>query len=162
MTIVGIGEGNAAKAGVLSGQVDAIMATTADVIDYQIAETGRLEILKDWRTIPHSSQAVIGRQRWVDANLVAAKGFARAVLKAKQLIQKDPAEVQKIIKQLFTARRDAYVKAYADEVPKLLFAGCKISPQGYIRMNEILRTLGPELKPIDQSKIDLTDKLLGR
>jgi NitT/TauT family transport system substrate-binding protein len=161
-TIVGIGDGNTAKAGLLSGQVDAIMATTADVLDYQLAETGKFEILKDWRTIPHSGQAVIGRQRWVDANPAAAKGVARAVLKAEQLIQKDPAEVQKIIKQLFPSRSDAYVKAYADEVPKLLSADGKISPQGYIRMNEILRTLEPELKPIDQSKVDLTDTLLGR
>jgi NitT/TauT family transport system substrate-binding protein len=161
-TIVGIGDGNTAKAGLLSGQVDAIMATTADVLDYQLAETGKFEILKDWRTIPHSGQAVIGRQRWVDANPAAAKGVARAVLKAEQLIQKDPAEVQKIIKQLFPNRSDAYVKAYADEVPKLLSSDGKISPQGYIRMNEILRTLEPELKPIDQSKVDLTNTLLGR
>jgi NitT/TauT family transport system substrate-binding protein len=162
VTIVGIGDGNTAKAGLLSGQVDAIMATTADVLDYQIAEAGKFEILKDWRTIPHSGQAVIGRQRWVDANPAAAKGLARAVLKAEQLIQKDPAEVQKIIKQLFPNRSDVYVKAYADEVPKLLSSDGRISPQGYIRMNEILRTLEPDLKAIDQSKVDLTNTLLGR
>jgi NitT/TauT family transport system substrate-binding protein len=162
VTIVGIGDGNTAKAGLLSGQVDAIMATTADVLDYQLAETGKYEILKDWRTIPHSGQAVVGRQRWVDANPAAAKGVARAVLKAEQLIQTDPAEVKKIIKELFPSRSDAYAKAFADQVPKLLSADGKISPQGYVRMTEILRTLQPELKPVDQSKLDLTNTLLGR
>ena len=162
VTIVGIGDGNTAKAGLLSGQVDAIMASTADVLDYQIAETGKYEILKDWRTTPHSGQAVIGRQRWVDANPQAAKGFARAILKSEQLIQTDPAEVRKIIKQLFPDRSDAYVKAYADAVPHLLSADGRISPQGYLKMNEILRLLEPDLKPIALSNLDLTDKLLGR
>jgi NitT/TauT family transport system substrate-binding protein len=162
VTIVGIGDGNTAKAGLLSGQVDAIMASTADVLDYQIAEKGRYDLLKDWRTIPHSGQAVIGRQRWVDANPAAARGVAKAVLKAEQLIQADPAEVRKIIRQLFPERSPAYVNAYADAVPRLLSADGRISSQGYVLMNDILRTLEPELKAIDQSKVDLTDKLLDR
>lgn len=164
VTIVGIGDGNTAKAGLISGQVDAVMASTPDVLDYQVNDhdPGKYEILYDWRTIPHSGQAVIGLQRWVDANPEAAKGVARAVLQAEQLIQKDPVEVRKIIKQQFPDRSDAYVNAYAEIVPRLISQDGRISHQGFLKMTEILQVVEPDLKPIAQSKVDLTDKLLGR
>jgi NitT/TauT family transport system substrate-binding protein len=162
VTIVGIGDGNTAKAGLQSGQVDAMMSTSSDLLDYNLNSPGKYEVLYDWRKIPHSGQAVIARQRWVDANPQAARGVARAVLKAEQDIQTDPAEVKKIIKQQFPDRSDAFVDAYAQLAPQLLSMDGKISHDGFLKMTEILREVEPGLKPVEQSKVDLTDSMLGR
>ncbi len=162
VTIIGIGDDNTATAGLQSGQIDAMMTTTANIIDYGLNYPGKFEVLYDWRTIPHSGQAVIGHQRWIDANPEAARGVARAVLKAEQTIQTDLPEVQKIVKQQFPSRSDAFVQQYAQAAQRLLSKDGRISHEGYLKMTEILQSLEPGLKPIDQSKVDLTDTLLGR
>jgi NitT/TauT family transport system substrate-binding protein len=70
--------------------------------------------------------------------------------------------VKKIIKQQFPERSDAFAAQYAAAAQKLLSPDGRISHDGYLKMTEILRSVEPELKPIDQSKVDLTDTLLGR
>ncbi|WP_240648213.1 ABC transporter substrate-binding protein [Pararobbsia silviterrae] len=162
VTIVSVGDGNTAKAALLSGRVDAVMASTPDVLDYQINDPGKTEILYDWRKIPHSGQAVIGLQKWITAHPDAARGVARAVLKAEQTVQTDPDEVRKIIRKQFPNQTDAYIDAYAKIVPDLLSKDGRISKGGYLKMVEIMQTIEPSAKPIDQSQVDLTDQLLGR
>ncbi|WP_157792868.1 ABC transporter substrate-binding protein [Bordetella genomosp. 8] len=161
VTIVGIGSGNTARAALESGQVDAVMAATPDLLGYQIDAPGKFEVLYDWRRTEHSGQAVIGLQKWVDAHPEAARGVARAVLKAEQLIQRDPAAVARIVRQQYPDRGDAFIQAMTAVVPKLISPDGRVSDQGYAKMTEILRSTEPELKPVDKSTIDLTDRLLG-
>ncbi|SDV50802.1 ABC transporter substrate-binding protein [Chitinasiproducens palmae] len=162
VTIIGIGDDNAATAGLQSGQIDALITTTSSLIQYGIEQPGKLQVLYDWRSIPHSGQAVIGRQRWIDSHPEAARGVARAVLKAEQTIQTDPEAVKKIIRQQFPGRSEAFVDQYAAAAKNLLSRDGRISHDGFLKMTEILRGVEPGLKPIDQAKVDLTDKLLGR
>lgn len=162
VTIVGIGTGNAARAGLESGQTDAAVVPTPDVLDYEINSPGKFKVIYDWRSIPHSGQAVIARKAWIDANLQAAKGIARAVLRAEQLIQTDPAVVEAAIREVFPDRNDAFVKAYAALVPKLLSPDGSISESGFDKMVEILQVVEPELKAIKKSDVDLTNQLLDR
>lgn len=161
VTIVGIGSGNTARAGLESGQVDAVMAATPDVLSYQVDAPGKFEILYDWRKTEHSGQAVIGLQKWVDAHPDAARGVARAVLKAEQLIQKDPAAVEKIVRQQYPNGSEAFIKAMTTVVPRLISPDGQVSAAGYTKMTEILRSVEPDLQPVDKSKVDLTNRLLG-
>jgi NitT/TauT family transport system substrate-binding protein len=162
VTIVGIGSGNTALAGLESGQVDAVMAATPDLLGYQIDAPGKFEVLYDWRKTEHSGQAVIGLQKWVDAHPDAARGVARAVLKAEQRIQTDPAAVEKIVRQQYPDRSDAFIKAMTAVVPRLISPDGHVSEQGYAKMTEMLRSTEPDLKPVDKKNVDLTDRLLGR
>lgn len=162
VNIIGVGSGNTAKAALVSGQIAAVSAPTPDVLNYLIDSPGKFELLYDWRTIPHSGQAVIGRQKWIDANPAAAQGVARAVLKAEQLVQKDPAAVEQVLRKQFPDRSDAYIQAYTKAVPGLLSPDGHVSEQGFLKMIEIVRVVEPDLNPIKQSDVDLTDKLLGR
>ncbi|MET4579437.1 ABC transporter substrate-binding protein [Ottowia thiooxydans] len=161
-TIIGTGGATAGRAGLDSGQVDALMTTTPDLINDEIESPGKYRILYDWRTIPHSGQAVIGKKEWVDKNPEVAKGVARAIYKAEQLIQNDPAATQRGVKKLFPERSDEFVKRFAAAAPKILSADGQISPPGFLKMIDILRSVEPDLKPIKQVDVDLTDKLLGR
>lgn len=161
VTIVGIGSGNTARAGLESGQVDAVMAATPDLLGYEIDAPGKFEVLYDWRKIEHSGQAVIGLQKWVDAHPEAARGVARAVLKAEQLIQRDPAAVAKIVRQQYPERSDAFIHAMVAVVPRLISPDGRVSEQGYAKMTEILRATEPELQPVDKRSVDLTDRLLA-
>jgi NitT/TauT family transport system substrate-binding protein len=162
VTIVGIGSGNTARAGLESGQIDAVMAATPDLLGYQIDAPGKFEVLYDWRKTEHSGQAVIGLQEWVDAHEDAARGVARAVLKAEQLIQKDTAAVEKIVRQQYPDSSDAFIKAMTAMVPKLISPNGHVSDQGYAKMTEIVRSTEPDLKLVDKTEVDITDKLLGR
>jgi NitT/TauT family transport system substrate-binding protein len=141
--------------------VDAVMAATPDVLSYQVDAPGKFEILYDWRKTEHSGQAVIGLQKWVDAHPDAARGVARAVLKAEQLIQTDPAAVEKIVRQQYPNGSEAFIKAMTTVVPRLISPDGQVSAAGYTKMTEILRSVEPDLQPVDKSKVDLTNRLLG-
>jgi len=133
-----------------------------NVIQYDLNYPDKFETLYDWRTIPHSGQAVVARQRRIDANPDAARGVARAVLRAEQRIRTDPSAVAKVAKRQFPDRGDAFGQQYAQAAQRLLSQDGHISHEGYSKMIEILQEGEPGLKPIDQSRIDLTDQLLGR
>ncbi|MGB3070659.1 MAG: ABC transporter substrate-binding protein [Ottowia sp.] len=161
-TIIGTGGATAGRAGLDSGQVDALMTTTPDIINDELESPGKYRILHDWRDIPHSGQAVVAKKDWIDKNPEVAKGVARAIYKAEQLIQTDPAATQRGVKKLFPERSDEFVKRLAAVAPKILSADGKISQPGFLKMTDILRSVEPDLKPIKQADVDLTDKLLGR
>lgn len=161
VTIVGIGSGNTARAALESGQVDAVMAATPDLLGYEVDAPGRFRVLYDWRRTEHSGQAVIGLRKWLDAHPDAARGVARAVLKAEKLIQRDPAAVARIVRQQYPDRSDAFVQAMTAAVPGLISPDGRVSVQGYAKMTEILRSTEPELNPVDQDHVDFSARLPG-
>ncbi|MBV7483417.1 ABC transporter substrate-binding protein [Bordetella sp. BOR01] len=161
-TIIGTGGGAAGRAGLDSGQVDAIMSTTPDFINDELESPGKYRILYDWRKIPHSGQAVVAKKDWIDDHPEAAKGIARAVLKAEQIIQTDPAAVERGVRTLFPERSDVFVKQFAAVAPNIISPDGRISESGFLKMVEILRSVEPDLEPIDQADVDLTNTLLER
>jgi NitT/TauT family transport system substrate-binding protein len=161
-TLLSAGGGAAARAGLDTGKFDAVMSTTPDLIEDELNFPGKYRILYDWRKIPTSGQAVVAKKAWIDAHPEAAKGIARAVLKAEQLIQTDPAVVQQAVRKLFPERSDAYAKQLAAALPALISPDGRISDAGFLKMTEILRTIEPELKPSKLSDLDLTNALLDR
>lgn len=155
-------DGTAGRAGLDSGNIDALMTATPDSINDGLQTPGKYRILYDWRAIPHSGQAVVAKKEWIDKNYAAAQGIARAILKAEQIIQTDPVATQHAIKKLFPERSDEFAKQFAAVAPKLFLGDGKISVPGIQKMTEIVRAIEPDLTPIKQPDVDLTDKLLGR
>jgi NitT/TauT family transport system substrate-binding protein len=153
--ILGTGQGTAGRAALESKQIAALVVPTPDVLDYQFTTPGRYKVLVDWRTIDHSGQAVIGRQRWADANPAVARGVVRAVTTAEQVIQNDPAASARVFKTIFPGRSDDYIKALTAEVAPRLSPDGRISQSGFLKMIEIMQIIEPGLKPVRQADVDL-------
>jgi len=157
--IIGTGSGTTARAALQSKQVTAVVVPTPDVLDYQFTLAGRYKVLVDWRNIDHSGQAVIGRQRWVDANPAVARGIVRAVTEAERVIQVDSITAEHVLKSMFPERSDDYIKALRAEVMPRLSPDGRVSPSGFLKMIEIMQVVEPGLKAIKQSDVDLQPAL---
>jgi NitT/TauT family transport system substrate-binding protein len=153
--ILGTGQGTAGRAALETKQIAALVVPTPDVLDYQFTTPGRYKVLVDWRTIDHSGQAVIGRQRWADANPAVARGVVRAVTMAEQVIQNDPSASARVFKTIFPGRSDDYIKALTAEVAPRLSPDGRISHSGFLKMIEIMQIIEPGLKPVRQADVDL-------
>ena len=159
VTIVGVGSGNTSKAALKAGQIDALMISTAEAINFELNEPESYQILVDWRKTPHTGQALVGRQKWVDQNPELARGVVRAVLKAEQTIQANPAAVEAVVRKQYPDANDAFILAYSKAVPGLVSSDGLISDQSFDRMVDILRTIDPGLKTFKKSDLDISSQL---
>jgi NitT/TauT family transport system substrate-binding protein len=153
--IIGTGQGASGKAALESGQIDALTSSTPDWLDNQFSTPKRYRILADWRNIPHSGQAVIARQRWVDANPAAAKGVFLAAGKALRVIQSNPKVAERVLKTMFPEQSDAYIHALEVEVAPRMSVDGRISAAGFQKMIEIMQVVEPGLKEVKLSEVDL-------
>jgi len=159
VTIVGVGSGNTSKAALKAGQIDALMISTAEAIHFDLTEPEAYQILVDWRKTPHTGQALVGRQKWVDQNPDLARGVVRAVLKAESAVQSDPRVVQAAVRKQYPDADEQFILAYSKAVPDLVSPDGVISDQSFERMVDILHTIEPGLKPFKKSDLDLTSQL---
>ena len=157
--IVGVGSGNTSKAALKAGQIDALMISTAEAINFELVEPDAYQILYDWRKTPHTGQALVGRQKWVDQNPDLARGVVRAVLKAEQTIQTNPAAVEAVVRKQYPDADNAFILAYSKVVPGLVSLDGVISDQSFDRMVDILHTIEPGLKTFKRSELDLSSQL---
>jgi NitT/TauT family transport system substrate-binding protein len=153
--ILGTGQGAAGRAALESKQITALVAPTPDVMNYQFTAPARYKVLVDRRTIDHSGQAVIGRQRWVDANPALARGVVRAITRAEQIVQGDPAASTRVFKAMFPERSADYIKALTAEVAPRLSPDGRVSESGFLKMIEIMQVIESGLKPVRQADVDL-------
>jgi NitT/TauT family transport system substrate-binding protein len=157
--IVGTGSGASTRAAIESGQVAAATMPTPEVLDLERTAPGRFRILIDWRNIEHAGQVAIVRQRWVDANLTAARGVARAVAKAQRLILADRNAAISGVKRMFPERGDDYAAALADEITGRHSPDGHVSKAGYRTMLDVLQIADPDVRPVEQSDVDLSPEL---
>lgn len=157
--IVGTGQGASGRAALDSGQIAALVAPTPDVLDYQFSAPGRYRVAVDWRAIDHSGQAVIGRQRWVDANPAVARGVVAAVQRAEQVIQREPAESARVLQTMFAQHSAEFLAALTTQVTPRPSPDGRVSPSGFARMIEIMQVVEPGLRPVRQADVDLQPQL---
>jgi NitT/TauT family transport system substrate-binding protein len=159
--IIVAGGGATLRAAIESGQIAAGTAPTPDLLEFARDAPGKFRTLIDWRSIPHSGQGFIVRERWVAARPELAAGLQRAIVKAQQLIAADPAVARRGARLMFPNRDDAFAAALAAAtVPRLSRDG-SVSAEGYRNMLDILLLIEPTLRPVPLADVDLQAKLVN-
>jgi NitT/TauT family transport system substrate-binding protein len=155
--IIGAGVGAAMRAAIETGQVDSGVVIVTEIPGY--LRTGKFKVVVDWRPMRYAALVVIGRQRWADANPALARGLVRAVTKATQLVQTDPAAAQRGMKGLYPHFSDEQVKEVAATAQGRLSKDGSVSEQAFNTMVEIVMESDASLKKFTQSELDLQPKL---
>jgi NitT/TauT family transport system substrate-binding protein len=155
--IIGVGGGASMRAAIETGQVDAGTVVVTEVADY--LKTGKFKSVVDWRPMRYSALAVIGRQRWVDANPALAKSLVAAIGKASRVIQDDPATTARSVKLLYPNFDDAHTLEIAKAAKQRLSKDGSVSAEAYANMQEVVLVSDTSLKKVNQHDIDLQPKL---
>lgn len=155
--IIGAGGGASMRAAIETGQVDAGTVVVTEVADY--LKTGKFRIVIDWRPTRYTALAVIGRQRWADANPALAKGLVAAVGKAARVIQDDPEKTAKSVKLLYPNFDDAHTLELAKAAKERLSKDGSVSAEGFANMQEVVLLSDASLKKVNQADVDLQPKL---
>ena len=147
LILVSVGTGAPMKAALDSNGVDAGMFTTPDV-QANLAVTGKYKVVKDYRDLAYPALDLIALEPWLQKNDKAARGFLRAIVKAQQLIQSDPAVAREGLKIMFPSFDDRLVELIVADVPSHLSRKGEVARAGFDNMIEMLGASEPELKTV--------------
>ncbi|HHT0369215.1 TPA: ABC transporter substrate-binding protein [Raoultella planticola] len=153
--LVGIGTGGPMRAAIESGAVQAGMLTTPDV-QAALADK-RFKLIQDFRTLQYPALDLVVVDRWLAKHRDEAQRLARAVIKAEQVIQTDPAAVQAGVDEMYPRLSPALRQVLVEEAPKLLSPDGKMAPEGYQLMVKMLKASDPTLSQPDYSAITVPD-----
>jgi NitT/TauT family transport system substrate-binding protein len=157
--IISVGSGSTSRAALESGKIAAVLAGTTEITDYEVTAPGSIKIIEDWRTIEHAGQLIFGRQSWVDANPELARKVVRVVVRALSLVRNDRNATLHGLKLLFPDKSNTYHEKVADAIAQRYSPDGSVSPAGFRKMVEIMSAVDPELKPVEQSAVDLQPQL---
>ena len=157
--ITGVGTGGPMRAALDTGAIAAGMLTTPDV-QAALAEPGKYKLVQDYRTLQYPALGLLVIERWVRANEAAARGLARAIVKAEGLVRTDRAAVDRALAEMYPALAPGLRDVLAQEAPKLLAADGKMAPEGYALMQKMLTVSDPGLSPVPYEQISAFGQVL--
>lgn len=155
--LVDIGTGGPMRAAIESGAVEAGMLTTPDV-QAALADK-RFKLIQDFRPLQYPALDLVVIDRWLKDHRDEAQRLARAIIKAEQLIQTDPAAVQAGVDEMYPRLPPELRKVLVEEAPKILSHDGKMAPEGYQLMVKMLKVSDPTLSEPDYSAITIPDLL---
>ena len=157
--ITGVGTGGPMRAALDTGAVAAGMLTTPDV-QGALAEPGKYKLVQDYRSLSYPALGVLVVERWVKANEAAARGFARAIIKAEAMVRSDGPAVDRALAEMYPALDPSLRAVLAQEAPRLLASDGKMAPEGYELMLKMLTVSDPGLSPVPYEQISAFSQVL--
>ena len=157
--ITGVGTGGPMRAALDTGAVAAGMLTTPDV-QGALAEATKYKLVQDYRTLRYPALGLLVVERWVKANEAAARGLARAIIKAEGMVRTDRLAVDRALAEMYPALDVNLRAVLAQEAPRLLAADGKMAPEGYALMLKMLTVSDPGLQPVPYEQISAFGQVL--
>jgi NitT/TauT family transport system substrate-binding protein len=156
--LIAAGTGASMGAAIDTGSVAAGMLTTPDVQAF-LAMKGKYKLVEDYRALRYSSLDLLVMEKWMKEHDAAARGVAKAIVRAQGLIKSDPALVTATIKTMFPNFDDALVAELTQEAPRTLSTDGRLNEEGYDNLLEMVRTADPSLQAVSYADIVALDYL---
>lgn len=146
--LISVGTGGPMRAAVESGAVAAGMFTTPDVqANLHLSDT--YKVAHDFRVLNYPALDLLALESWLEDNPEAARGVARAVVRAQALIQEDPKAIREAMAVMFPSFTPELTDLVADEaVNESLARDGKVGREGYDTMLKVLAVSDPALADI--------------
>jgi NitT/TauT family transport system substrate-binding protein len=150
--IIGAGTGVAMIAALQTGAVAAGMLTTPDA-QVALADTSKFKLVQDYRQLQYPALDIVVVGRWLTQNPGTARAFARAIVKAQQLIQTDPKVVKAAVAEMFSALTPQLQDEVAKSAPSLLATDGHMARKGYDLMVKMVSSSDPTLEPVPYDQV---------
>lgn len=150
--IGGAGVGAAMQAAIDSGQVDAGLAILTDVSN-MFSKAGAYKIVLDYRELPYPSFAALALESWVKDHPAAARGFAKAVVRAMRELESDPQLAKDELAKMYPNFAPELVAEVAKSAVARAPKGGMVSAESIKNLNEILLSADDTLKPVTLDQV---------
>lgn len=146
--LISVGTGGPMRAAVEAGAVAAGMFTTPDV-QANLHLSDAYKVAHDFRVMNYPALDLVALDSWLEANPEAARGVARAVVRAQALIQEDPAAIREAMAVMFPSFTPELTELVAEEaVKESLARDGTVGREGYDTMLKVLAVSDPALAGI--------------
>ncbi|RAI38386.1 ABC transporter substrate-binding protein [Rhodoplanes roseus] len=143
----GAGGGAAMQAAIDSDRVGAGLAILTDIAN-MMRKPGAYKIVLDYRTLPYPSFAGLALESWVKSNPKAARGFARAVAKAMDALDKDPKLAEAMIAKMYPNFSPELAAEVARSAVARAPKGGIVTAESIDNLNKIVIASDDSLKPV--------------
>ncbi|MEP9375372.1 ABC transporter substrate-binding protein [Aquabacter sp. CN5-332] len=145
--IIGTGGGAPMTAAIDSGQLDAGLLITTDVVA-MLQKAGAYKVVVDYRQMPYASFGAIVLDSWVKAHPKEAKDFAQAVVKAIGDLKKDPKLAADITAKMYPNFSPELAAEVAKSAVSRMPNGGVVSAESIKNLNDIVTATDDTLKPV--------------
>jgi NitT/TauT family transport system substrate-binding protein len=146
--LIGAGTTAAMEPAIETGSVAAGMLTTPAMQAFIYSGKGKYRVVDDFTVVPYPTSSYLVMDDWLKKNPETARGFARAIVRALQLVHSDPDAVRADLKKAYPQYDDAFI----DQVIKLtqdkLSTDGRLSKTAWQSVNDILTGYNPKIKPV--------------
>lgn len=146
-TIIASGNGTARRGALMTGQIDAAMFITTDVVD-MLQTDGEFKIVEDFRELAYPSFTFFVLESWAEDHPELMKGISKALAKAIGDLQDDPAFAEEIIAQMYPNFSEALVKGVAESMVSRMPTDGIVTEAAFENLNDILTTMDDTLSPV--------------
>ncbi len=145
--ISGAGVGAAMQAAIDSDRIDAGLVILTDLAN-MMQKQGAYKIVLDYRKLPYPSFAGLSLESFVKTKPQAAKGFARAVARAIDDLEKDPAFARATLSKMFPNFKPELIAEVAKSAVERTPKGGVVSAESIDNLNKIVLASDDTLKAV--------------
>jgi len=128
VSLVSIGNAAAMKAALEQGELDAGMVIGGILVD--MLNNPNWQIIVDFRTQRYPLEVVIARRSWLKDHAPTARKFLKAIVRAEELLQKDPAVAYEMTQAMFPKMDPKTLKGVGEAGVRRLSTNGSIDEQG--------------------------------
>jgi NitT/TauT family transport system substrate-binding protein len=141
------GVGSSMQAAIDTDRIDAGLVILTDLAN-MMQKQGAYKIVVDYRTLPYPSFAALVLESFVKGNPKAAKGFAKAVTRAMDDLEKDPAFGRTVLAKMFPSFSPELVAEVTKSAIARAPKGGVVSAESIDNLNKIVLATDDTLKPV--------------
>jgi NitT/TauT family transport system substrate-binding protein len=146
--LLGIGTSGSMQPAIATGAIGAGMLTSPDFQAFIYKKTDTYRVVDDFTRVPYPTFSVLAMDAWLKKNPETARGVAKGLVRALQLIHSNPEVVREYLKRVYPKFEDGLVEELVVESERALSPDGRVTEEVWKSLNDILIGYNPQLKPV--------------
>ena len=146
--LIGTGTTAAMEPAIATGAVGAGMLSTPDFQSFMYRGKDKYRVIEDFTVVPYPTSSYIVTEAWLKKNPDTARGVARAIVRALDLIHSDPDAVRADLKKTYPHFDDAFVEQMVKVAQTKISKDGRLSEVAWQSVNDIIVSYDPTVKPV--------------
>jgi NitT/TauT family transport system substrate-binding protein len=145
--LLGIGTSGAMEPAIATGAIAAGMLTSPDFQAFMY-KTDKYKVVDDYTKVPYPTFSVLAMDSWLKKNPETARGVAKGLVRALQLVHADPGVVREYVKRVYPKFEDGLVEQVVADSERVLSPDGRMTEPVWKSLNDIIIGYNPKLKPV--------------
>jgi NitT/TauT family transport system substrate-binding protein len=146
--LIGTGTTAAMEPAIATGAVGAGMLSTPDFQSFMYRGKDKYRVIEDFTVVPYPTSSYIVTEAWLKQNPDTARGVARAIVRALDLIHSDPDVVRADLKKTYPHFDDPFIEQMVKVAQTKISKDGRLSEVAWQSVNDIIISYDPTVKRV--------------